>query len=123
MEFGEQPESAISLVRAVRGGAIETDEQYAMVLRTKVVSEPPPSSSTKAIKDRATGTLLGLAVGDAVGTTLEFMERDTYRPLSDMIGGGPFNLKAGEWTDDTAMALALADSLHHMILAISGSSA
>ena len=54
---------------------------------------------------------MGLAVGDAIGTTLEFKERDTYAPLTDMIGGGPFNLKAGQWTDDTSMALALADSL------------
>ncbi|WP_373693851.1 ADP-ribosylglycohydrolase family protein [Parafrankia sp. BMG5.11] len=52
-----------------------------------------------------------LAVGDAVGTTLEFKQRDSYPLLTDMIGGGPFRLKPGEWTDDTAMALALAQSL------------
>ena len=61
--------------------------------------------------DRARGALLGLAVGDAVGTTLEFEPRDAYPILTDMIGGGPFDLRPGEWTDDTAMALALADSL------------
>jgi ADP-ribosyl-[dinitrogen reductase] hydrolase len=64
-----------------------------------------------ACLDRAKGALLGLAVGDAVGTTLEFSRRDSYSHLTDMIGGGPFDLKPGEWTDDTAMALALADSL------------
>src|SRR5215471_15868340 len=64
-----------------------------------------------AIEDRAIGALLGLAIGDAIGTTLEFRARDTYEPLTDMIGGGPFGLRPGEWTDDTAMALALADSL------------
>ncbi len=64
-----------------------------------------------AIRDRGGGTLLGLAAGDAIGTTLEFRSRDTYPPLTDMIGGGPFNLAPGQWTDDTAMALALADSL------------
>src|SRR5262247_3542210 len=63
------------------------------------------------ISDRAIGALLGLAVGDAIGTTLEFRSRDTYEPVTDMVGGGPFGLKVGEWTDDTAMALALADSL------------
>ena len=57
------------------------------------------------------GALVGLAVGDAVGTTLEFKDRDTYQPLTDMVGGGPFDLKPGEWTDDTSMALALAESL------------
>jgi ADP-ribosyl-[dinitrogen reductase] hydrolase len=73
--------------------------------------EHRPSTEPSAIEDRAIGALLGLAIGDAIGTTLEFRARDTYEPLTDMIGGGPFNLKAGEWTDDTAMALALADSL------------
>lgn len=65
------------------------------------------------IADRAVGALLGLAAGDAVGTTLEFSPRDSRPPLTDMIGGGPFGLQPGEWTDDTAMALALADSLAH----------
>lgn len=63
------------------------------------------------IRSRACGALLGLAVGDAIGTTLEFEPRDTYEPLTDMVGGGPFNLPAGCWTDDTSMALALAGSL------------
>ena len=73
--------------------------------------EHQPSTEPRAIEDRAIGALLGLAIGDAIGTTLEFRARDTYQPLTDMVGGGPFNLKVGEWTDDTAMALALADSL------------
>jgi ADP-ribosyl-[dinitrogen reductase] hydrolase len=60
---------------------------------------------------RAVGSLLGLAVGDAIGTTLEFRTRDTYPQLTDLIGGGPFDLKLGEWTDDTSMALCLAESL------------
>lgn len=62
-------------------------------------------------RDRAVGSLLGLAVGDALGTTLEFAWRDRQPPLTDMIGGGPFCLQAGEWTDDTSMALCLAESL------------
>ncbi|MEI6415422.1 MAG: ADP-ribosylglycohydrolase family protein [Pseudomonadota bacterium] len=61
--------------------------------------------------DKFRGCLLGLAVGDAVGTTVEFRPRGTFQPLTDMIGGGPFHLKAGQWTDDTAMALCLATSL------------
>lgn len=61
--------------------------------------------------DRARGLLLGLAVGDALGTTLEFSARDGGPPLTDMVGGGPFSLRPGQWTDDTSMALALADSL------------
>lgn len=61
--------------------------------------------------DRFRGALLGLACGDAVGTTVEFKRRGTFAPVADMIGGGPFRLKAGEWTDDTSMALCLATSL------------
>ena len=64
-----------------------------------------------SVRDRARGALLGLAVGDAVGTTLEFKLRDSCAPLTDMIGGGPFRLAPGVWTDDTSMALALADSI------------
>jgi len=66
---------------------------------------------TAGIEDRAVGALLGLAVGDAIGTTLEFATRDAQPPLVEMVGGGPFNLRAGQWTDDTAMAVALATSL------------
>jgi ADP-ribosyl-[dinitrogen reductase] hydrolase len=69
------------------------------------------TSAEEARKDRAVGALLGLAVGDAVGTTLEFERRDRHPPLTDMVGGGPFRLKPGEWTDDTSMALCLAESL------------
>ena len=61
--------------------------------------------------DRYEGALLGLACGDAVGTTVEFLARGSFTPLTDMVGGGPFSLKAGQWTDDTSMALCLAESL------------
>jgi ADP-ribosyl-[dinitrogen reductase] hydrolase len=61
--------------------------------------------------ERFRGCLLGLAAGDAVGTTVEFSPRGTFEPVTDMVGGGPFNLRPGEWTDDTSMALCLATSL------------
>ena len=60
---------------------------------------------------RARGALVGLAVGDAVGTTNEFKVAGTFKPITDMVGGGPFLLKPGQWTDDTSMALCIADSL------------
>lgn len=63
--------------------------------------------------DKAKGCLVGLAVGDAVGTTLEFRQRGTFEPITNMVGGGPFNLLPGQWTDDTSMALCLAHSLIH----------
>jgi len=62
-------------------------------------------------KDRLLGSFLGLAIGDAVGTTVEFRARDTFEPVTDMVGKGPFNLPAGYFTDDTSMALCLAESL------------
>ena len=63
------------------------------------------------MQDKFEGALVGLAVGDAVGTTLEFKPRGTFIPITDMEGGGPFRLRVGEWTDDTSMALCLANSL------------
>src|SRR5246127_968022 len=61
--------------------------------------------------DRYRGALLGLATGDALGTTLEFRAPGSFQKIDDMAGGGPFDLAPGEWTDDTAMALCLAESL------------
>lgn len=57
------------------------------------------------------GCLLGLAVGDALGAPLEFHRRERITPITGMIEGGKFRMRRGEWTDDTAMALCLADSL------------
>jgi ADP-ribosylglycohydrolase len=60
---------------------------------------------------RFRGALLGLAAGDALGTTLEFRPPGTFEPVDDMVGGGPFGLEPGQWTDDAAMSLCLAESL------------
>jgi ADP-ribosyl-[dinitrogen reductase] hydrolase len=63
------------------------------------------------VESRFRGCLLGLACGDAVGTAVEFMPKGSFEPVADMVGGGPFGLRPGEWTDDTSMALCLAVSL------------
>ena len=60
---------------------------------------------------RYEGALLGLAAGDALGTTLEFKPPGSFEPITDITGGGPFALEKGQWTDDTSMALCLAESL------------
>ena len=60
---------------------------------------------------RYQGCLMGLAAGDAVGTTVEFKQPGSFPAVTDLVGGGPFRLNPGEWTDDTSMALCLADSL------------
>ncbi|HEY9824374.1 MAG TPA: ADP-ribosylglycohydrolase family protein, partial [Stenomitos sp.] len=54
------------------------------------------------LSERFRGCLLGLATGDAVGTTVEFCRRGSFPPVTDMVGGGPFKLKPGQWTDDTS---------------------
>lgn len=64
-----------------------------------------------ALANRYRGALLGLAAGDALGTTVEFQAPGTFKPLTGMVGGGPFRLPPGAWTDDTSMALCLAESL------------
>lgn len=66
------------------------------------------------LESRFRGALLGLAAGDAVGTTVEFQAPGSFAGVNDMVGGGPFRLRAGEWTDDTSMALCLAESLIEM---------
>jgi ADP-ribosylglycohydrolase len=63
------------------------------------------------LRDRYRGALLGLATGDALGATLEFRAPGSFTKINDMVGGGPFYLAPGEWTDDTSMALCLAESL------------
>jgi ADP-ribosylglycohydrolase len=63
------------------------------------------------LRQRYQGALLGLAAGDALGTTVEFSPPGTFKTVTDMVGGGPFHLLPGEWTDDTSMALCLAESL------------
>ena len=63
------------------------------------------------MRDRFLGCMLGLAAGDALGTAIEFSPPGSFEPLEDIVGGGPFRLRPGEWTDDTSMALCLAESL------------
>jgi ADP-ribosyl-[dinitrogen reductase] hydrolase len=64
-----------------------------------------------SLRDRARGALLGLACGDTVGAQVEFMPRDSFPPVRDMVGGGFHRINPGDWTDDTSMAACLAESL------------
>jgi ADP-ribosylglycohydrolase len=64
-----------------------------------------------SVQDRKRGTLIGLAVGDALGAAVEFMQPGSFEPVTDFRAGGPHGLEPGEWTDDTSLALALADSM------------
>ncbi|MHB1424095.1 MAG: ADP-ribosylglycohydrolase family protein [Gemmataceae bacterium] len=57
------------------------------------------------------GALIGLAIGDALGAAVEFSSPGSFVPVTGYRSGGPHRLNPGEWTDDTSMALALADSI------------
>jgi ADP-ribosylglycohydrolase len=85
------------------------------VPRFGIVPGSPTSGSdspaTPSSASRYRGALLGLAVGDALGTTLEFRAPGSFAPIDDIVGGGPFQLPPGAFTDDTSMALCLAESL------------
>lgn len=79
----------------------------------------PVVVSEETLEARKRGSLLGLAVGDAFGTTLEFKKAFapdfpelTGGPHVEILGGGPFSLRRGQVTDDTQMACALAATLH-----------
>lgn len=63
------------------------------------------------MNDRHRGALIGLAVGDALGAAVEFKSPGSFELVTGYRDGGPHGLNAGEWTDDTSMALALADSI------------
>jgi len=63
------------------------------------------------LQDKQRGCLLGMAIGDALGAAVEFQPPGTFTPVTDYRAGGPHGLDPGEWTDDTSMALALADSI------------
>jgi len=90
--------------------APQTEEQCAMV-RNWCESERARGVTAIELADRYRGGLLGLATGDALGTTLEFKSPGSFRPITDIVGGGPFGLEPGQWTDDTSLALCLAESL------------
>ena len=108
---GEAALARLAQVRAhLTGASPETAEQVAMI-RNWHEPRADVAAQMRARRDRYRGAFLGLAIGDAVGTTLEFEAWPVRTPIDDMVGGGPFDLEAGQWTDDTSMALCLAESL------------
>ncbi|CAF1029661.1 unnamed protein product [Adineta steineri] len=74
---------------------------------------PPLHNSKSDEQEKIVGSLVGLAIGDALGASVEFRPRQYLldHPVNDMQGGGTWGLDAGQWTDDTSMALCLASSL------------
>lgn len=125
--IGHPAAEAMTITRHCRKGTIESHPQEQFVRKfaawcarhplqhvTATVSSQESDAQIAdplTLEDRYIGTLAGLAVGDALGTTLEFTTPGKFEPITDMVGGGPFGLKAGQWTDDTSMALCMAESL------------
>jgi ADP-ribosylglycohydrolase len=68
-------------------------------------------TAARGVRERFLGALLGLAVGDAVAAATQYRRPGRFAPVGDLLGGGPFDLPRGAWSDDTAMALCLAESL------------
>lgn len=63
------------------------------------------------LRERFQGVLQGLAVGDALAAATQYRRPGSFAAVGDLLGGGPFELPRGAWSDDTAMALCLAESL------------
>jgi ADP-ribosyl-[dinitrogen reductase] hydrolase len=73
--------------------------------------DPEALAAASNLRGRFLGALIGLATGDAVAAATQYRRPGSFAPVGDMLGGGPFDLPRGAWSDDTAMALCLADSL------------
>ena len=116
-EHGRTPDSALaelgqkfSIVEKIYRKP-ESPETLAQVTWVKSWPQRRQGTQQWVVRDRYRGALLGLAAGDALGATLEFKAPNTFKAITDMVGGGPFRLEPGQWTDDTSMALCLAVSL------------
>ena len=68
-------------------------------------------NAARNLRERFLGALMGLAVGDALAAATQYRKPGSFTAVGDMVGGGPFDLPRGAWSDDTAMALCLAESL------------
>ena len=93
----------------------ETPEQIAFIREWAASHDftqaPDVLDAARHLRERFQGALAGLAVCDALAAHTQFRKPGSFAPIGDLLGGGPFDLPRGAWTDDTAMALLLAESL------------
>jgi ADP-ribosylglycohydrolase len=96
----------------------ETDEQADYVRSWSAspagpdpLLDPTTLAAARGLRERFLGALLGLAIGDAIAAATQYRRPGRFAPVGDLLGGGPFELPRGAWSDDTAMALCLAESL------------
>jgi ADP-ribosylglycohydrolase/protein-tyrosine phosphatase len=97
------PEDAVPKGRAKKRTAAQVPDDPLL--------EPETLSAARNLRDRFLGALVGLAVGDALAAATQYKKAGTFTPIGDMLGGGPFDLPHGAWSDDTSMALCLGESL------------
>jgi ADP-ribosylglycohydrolase len=93
----------------------ETDAQRDYILTWAPAADPMQApdvlDAARTLRERFQGALVGLAVGDALAAHTQFRKPGSFAAVGDLLGGGPFDQPRGAWTDDTAMALLLAESL------------
>ena len=91
----------------------ETDEQveYVRSWSRRAPDAPDLPAGAEGLRARFVGALTGLAVGDALAAATQERTPGNFVPVQELLGGGPYDLPVGAWTDDTAMALCLAESL------------
>jgi ADP-ribosyl-[dinitrogen reductase] hydrolase len=124
IEQGLAPEAALARLNELWQGSDrsdtwpevpETDVQRdfirAYVPAADPTRAPEVMDAARTLRDRFQGALLGLAVGDALAAHTQFRKPGSFAVVGDLLGGGPFDLPRGAWTDDTAMALLLGESL------------
>lgn len=118
VELGAASGPAAAGPAAVAAGALAAanpasllDDAASLAEEVDPLLDPATMEMARQLRERFVGALFGLAVGDAVAAATQFRRPGSFTPVGDMIGGGPFDLPRGAWSDDTAMALCLADSL------------
>jgi ADP-ribosylglycohydrolase len=94
----------------------ETEAQRQFVAAWTPAASTDPASpaaevAVRTLRDRFLGAMVGLAVGDALAAATQLRRVGSFTSVGDLLGGGPYDLPRGAWSDDTAMALCLADSL------------
>ena len=93
----------------------ETEAQRQYVLDWKPEGDSATSVAAevavRSLRERFLGAMVGLAVGDALAAATQLRRPGSFVNVGDLLGGGPYDLPRGAWSDDTAMALCLADSL------------
>ena len=98
----------------------ETEEQVDYVIGWQACGATPGPAdpgetatlaAAQKLRDRFHGAMLGLAAGDGLAAPNQFRKAGSFTAVGDMLGGGPYDLPQGGWSDDTAMALCLAESL------------